>query len=190
MSQPNVFRRLLLSLVIFFRFIFDAAFAGRVLEDWQPKALPPTPEPKSVETLPAPPPPEPPKPAKLDHSPAMHVLAILQREGRLVDFLQEDIASFPDADVGAASRVVHEGCRKVLAEYFSIEPLRAEGEGARVTVPAGFDPATVRLTGNVAGQPPFAGTLRHHGWRVTEVRLPAPPAGQDANILAPAEVEL
>ena len=31
---------------------------------------------------------------------------MLQREGRLIDFLQEDLAAFPDADVGAAARAV------------------------------------------------------------------------------------
>ena len=29
-----------------------------------------------------------------------------------------------------------------------------------------------------------------HGWKVRDVRLPPPPAGQDARLLAPAEVEL
>jgi hypothetical protein len=86
--------------------------------------------------------------------------------------------------------VVHEGCAKVLREHFSIVPVRDEVEGARVTLPAGFDAASVRLTGNVVGQPPFAGNLTHRGWRVTDVRLPKTAEQHDARVVAPAEVEL
>jgi hypothetical protein len=42
----------------------------------------------------------------------------------------------------------------------------------------------------VTGQPPFKGTLQHHGWRVKDVRLAPPPEGQDEFIIQPAEVEL
>jgi hypothetical protein len=118
----------------------------------------------------------------------VRLLALLQRDGRLVDFLQEDISSYGDADVGAAARVVHDGCAKSLNEYLTLEPLRTEAEGARITLPAGFDPSAVRLTGNVAGQPPFTGALRHHGWKVASVQLPTGDA--DVTVVAPAEVEL
>jgi hypothetical protein len=198
MDRPNVFKRLWLSLLIFFRFIVSADFAARVLANWQsapaPESLPaPTEPPPARFAEPEPRPaakPAAPTPPPFDPSPALHLLAILQREGRLVDFLQEDIASYPDADVGAAVRVVHEGCRKVLADYVVLEPLRSEGEGARVVLEKGFDAGAVRLTGNVSGEPPFSGALRHHGWRAADVRLPPPPAGQDPKIVAPAEVEL
>ena len=160
---------------MFFRFLFDGTFGRRVLDAWKgPAVLPPGSPPASRE----------------DSAPALHLLAILQREGRLVDFLQEDIAGFSDAEVGAAARVVHEGCRHTLSEYISFEPVRTEGEGATITVEAGFDPAAFRLTGQVTGKPPFTGALRHHGWRATSVRLPAPMANVDARIVAPAEVEL
>ena len=86
--------------------------------------------------------------------------------------------------------MVHEGCAKVLREHFSIVPVRDEAEGSRVTLPAGFDAAAVRLTGNVVGQPPFTGSLSHRGWRVAEVRLPKLAERHDARVLAPAEVEL
>lgn len=121
---------------------------------------------------------------------AIQLLAILQREGRLVDFLEEDIAGYPDAQIGAAVRDIHRGCRKVLAEYFAIEPVMAGAENAVVQVPSGFDAAAIRLTGNVTGQPPYRGALRHHGWRTTRVRLPNLPALDKPAVLAPAEVEL
>jgi hypothetical protein len=121
---------------------------------------------------------------------AVQLLAVLQREGRLVDFIEEDLTGFPDSAVGAAARTVHAGCKKAIEELFRLEPVYREAEGAQVTVGAGFDPAAVRLTGNVVGAPPFKGSLRHHGWRAKDVKLPPAPDGKDPAILAPAEVEL
>lgn len=121
---------------------------------------------------------------------ALQLLGLLQREARFVDFVQEDVAGYADAEIGAAARVVHEGCRKVLREHFSIAPVRAEAEGSRVTLAAGFDAAAVRLTGNVVGQAPFTGTLGHRGWRVDDVRLPQLTDHKAAAIVAQAEVEL
>ena len=123
-------------------------------------------------------------------APALHLLSLLQREGRLIDFLQEDIAGFDDTEVGAAARVVHAGCRRVLAEGLTLEPALREADGASVTVPVGFDAQRIRLTGNVAGQPPFRGVLRHHGWVATAVQFPTLSAALDPRVLAPAEVEL
>ena len=94
------------------------------------------------------------------------------------------------AAIGAAARVVHEGCAKVLKEHFTIQPVRGEAEGSRIELPEGFDAAAVRLTGNVVGKAPFKGTLSHRGWRSAEVRLPKLAEAHDASILAPAEVEL
>ena len=122
--------------------------------------------------------------------PAVALLALLQREGRLVDFLREDIAAYPDAQVGAAVRAIHTSCRKVLDEHLALEPVRSEDEGARVLVERDFDASAIRLTGNVSGKPPFRGILRHRGWRTRRVELPADPLGQDPSIVAPAEVEI
>lgn len=121
---------------------------------------------------------------------ALHMLAILQREGRLIDFLQEDVTSVSDADIGGAARVVHEGCRKALAQYITLKPLRDEEEGSSITVPQGFDPAEIRLTGNVSGEPPYSGTLAHPGWRAVDTKLPDITGDHDASLVAPAEVEL
>jgi hypothetical protein len=100
------------------------------------------------------------------------------------------MCAFSDAEIGAAARVVHAGCRKALQQGLVLEPVMPEAEGATLSVPAGFDAQRIRLTGNIAGQPPFRGTLKHHGWQVAAMRLPAPPATLDLRILAPAEVEL
>ena len=124
------------------------------------------------------------------HEAALQLLGLLQRDARFIDFIEEDVKAYSDADIGAAARVVHEGCRKVLREHFSIQPLRSETEGSRVTLPEGFDAAAVRVTGNVVGKAPFTGTLSHRGWRATDTRLPKLAAGHDAAILAQAEVEL
>lgn len=121
---------------------------------------------------------------------ALQLLALLQRDGRLVDFLQQDIVSFSDADVGAAARVVHEGCKKALSGHVTVEALRSEEEGTKIVLEAGFDAKVVKLTGNVHGEAPFKGTLRHKGWRATTITLPELVAGHDARVLAPAEIEL
>ena len=121
---------------------------------------------------------------------ALQVLGLMQREARFVDFVQEDVANYTDAEIGAAARVVHEGCRKVLKEHFQLATVRTEAEGSRITVAPGFDTTAIRLTGNVVGQAPFTGTLSHRGWQVTDVKLPQLTDIQAAFVLAQAEVEL
>jgi len=186
MHEPGFFERLALAFGTFFKLLFDASYAAKVKRADTPQLVDPT-QPPRLQQKPAS---EPPVVKTHDHASALHLLAVLQRDGRFVDFLQEDIATYGDADVGAAVRVVHEGCRKVLNQYFALEPLRTESEGASVSVDKGFDPAAIRLTGNVTGEPPFKGALRHHGWRAGHVTLPPPPAGHDPKIVSPAEVEL
>jgi uncharacterized protein DUF2760 len=128
-------------------------------------------------------------PEKL-HASGLMLVAALQREGRLVDFLQQDIAAFSDEDVGSAARVVHGGCRKVLKQFFQFEPAMNGNEGMPMTVPGGFDAQRIRLTGNVGGNPPFNGVLKHHGWVAVDVKMPAISEALDPRIVAPAEVEL
>jgi hypothetical protein len=128
---------------------------------------------------------------KAPAGPDLRVLALLQRDGRLVDFLQEDIDAYADAQIGAAVRDIHRGCRKSLHDYLTIEPIISAEEEAPVTVPSDFDPAAIRLIGNVNGAPPFRGVLKHHGWRVKAVHLPVlPVARDDSSVLSPAEVEI
>ncbi len=192
-EQPlPFFSRLSLAIGTFFALLGDGRLAAQIQAVRQ-GTFAPTPAP-----APAPPPAPTPPPAPVA-SPvrataqvdaALQLLGLLQREARFVDFLQEDIAAYSDADVGGAARLLHTGARKVLKDTFDLEPVRAEAEGSRLTLPAGFDAAAVRVTGNVVGQPPFSGALQHKGWRATAVRLPALTAGHDTRVIAPAEVEL
>jgi hypothetical protein len=114
---------------------------------------------------------------------AVQMLALLQRDGRLIDFLA-------DTQLGSAVRTIHETCRQVLDRYVKLEPILNSEEDQPVTVEVGFDPAAIKLIGNVAGEPPVRGVLRHRGWRVKEVNLPPLPQAAGRMVIAPAEVEL
>ena len=121
---------------------------------------------------------------------AVQMLALLQRDGRLVDFLKEDVSSYPDGQLGAAVRSIHSSCRQVLDRYIKLEPVLSSEEDHPVTVPVDFDPAAIKLIGSVTGQPPIRGLLRHRGWRVSHVTLPSLPQGSGRAIVAPAEIEV
>ena len=121
---------------------------------------------------------------------ALQLLGLLQKEARFIDFIKEDISAYADADIGIAARVVHEGCNKVINEYFSLETLTKEQEGSKITLEKGFNAAEVRLTGNIVGEAPFTGTLVHKGWKVSDIRLPKLTQEHNAKIVAAAEVEL
>ena len=199
---PSFGARIVFAYVCFFRVLFDAAFAGRL---WAVRdAMPELPAPKKIEAD------EPPAMKKKDtvveakkvaarsdtekqtlrEQGALAALALFQREGRLVDFLKQDITSFGDDEIGAAVRVVHAGCKKTLEEHAEVEPIRSEAEGAQVTLDDGFDRAAHKLTGKVEGSAPYSGTLRHKGWRARRFELSTPTEGHDPSVLAPAEVEL
>jgi hypothetical protein len=165
------FARLWLAWVSAIRVLLDAGFARRVSEA----------------RLAAP---ELPPPSAPDDSAALSLLSLLQREGRLVDFLQQDIAAFSDTEIGAVARVVHDGCRRALTAHVTIVPIRSEAEGSRVTLETGFDAERSKLIGNVRGSGPYQGTLRHRGWRAERYQLPRSVGGHDSSVLCPAEVEL
>jgi hypothetical protein len=209
---PGIFTRFFLAWAAYFRTLFDARFAAGVMrlrqgEPALPGAAASEAPAKSSEASS--------KPSEVSSKPseasrkdtaaekkkevilreagpeaALQLLALLQREGRFVDFLEEDVSGFADAQIGAAARVVHDGCRKAIREHFPLEPVRAEEEGSKVRIEKGFDAHAVRLTGNVTGEAPFTGTLAHRGWRVKEVKLPRMTEGHDATVVAPAEVEV
>jgi hypothetical protein len=158
--------RIKLAVRVSFRTLRDPAFAGKV------KALL-----------------EPPPPPKPSGAP-LRLLALLQREGRLVDFLLEDLANAPPESIVAGVKEIHPKCQKVLKEHLVLEPVLPGAENQTVEVKPGFDPSAVSLTGNVTGEPPFRGTLEHPGWRVKEIKLTTPPEGQDEFVLQPAVVVL
>lgn len=161
--MPGTWDRFVLSLKSFWRILTDPEFASRV-------------EPLF---------------SRAPTGPDLRVLAVLQRDGRLIDFLEENLDGYTDAQIGAAVRDIHRGCRKCLHDYLTIEPIIDAPEEQRVTVPGDFDPAAIRLVGNVNGKPPFQGVLKHHGWRVRSVQLPTLPATRDdTSVLSPAEVEI
>lgn len=131
-----------------------------------------------------------PGPAQDPAAYSLRLLATLQEEARLLDFVYEDIEAYSDEQVGAAVRGIHASLRKAISERLVLEPVLAGEEGEAVEVPASLGAAAVRVTGRPGGGPPFRGALRHPGWRVTEAHLPEPTPGTDATILAPAEVEV
>ncbi len=161
-----------------------------------PAAPPPIADPAVVadnmllEPEPAPTP-EPVMPQAADETPAIQVLAILQRKGRLIDFLQEDLTAYEDAQIGAAVRTIHQGCNEALAETVQLEPIFQEAEGSNITIEAGFDSHAIRLVGSVSDEPPFRGVLRHKGWRAASINLPERTGERDDEmIIAAAEVEV
>ena len=164
------FGRIWLAVRVAWRALRDPAFGAKVKPLLEPEVKPAGP----------------PKPSGAP----LRLLALMQREGRLLDFLLEDVQEYKDADIGAGVRDIHRRCRQVVSEHLVLEPVIARDEETTVEVPAGFDPSAIRLTGNVTGSPPFRGVLKHRGWRVKELKLAPPPAGQDEFVLMPAEVEL
>src|SRR5688500_12009430 len=177
---------LILAFRVFFRTLANRDFRAQVdqlMRGGLPQAEPkPTKAPEPPTIL------EPKRPARSD---AVTLLAALQREARLVDFLREPISSYSDAPIGAAVRDIHRDSAALLDRMFGIEPLLTDEEGVPVEVPQGFDAARYSLTGAVSGEPPYRGVLAHHGWRATRCQVPQwSGSGEAANIIAPAVVEL
>jgi Domain of unknown function (DUF2760) len=163
------------------------AFAGRAKAN---STLVPSPV---VANVPSPTPatvPPPPSTANQAEGEMAAFLALLQEKGRLVDFLMEDVTTYDDAQVGAAARVIHQGCKEVLAEHFRITPVSVAKEGSPVTVPAGYAADEYRLIGKISGNPPFSGKLIHKGWKTDYVKLPRIAKTSRLPTIAPAEVEL
>ena len=182
----QLLRRIVLAFRVFFRTLFNAAIAGQVARIFDIGAPAAEPAPAL-----APPPKKPPAPKPPLRREAITLLAALQREARLVDFVQEPLAGYSDAQIGAAVRDIHRDCGTLFERIFALRPVVKEQEGADVEIPAGFDPNRWRLTGHVAGEPPFRGRLVHPGWEATICELPTwSGSAAAARVVAPAEVEL
>jgi len=178
-------------ILIAFRVLFAALFNGTIAEQLQhvldDQSLPKIdgsgeklrrPQPRADVTPPS-------------RSEAVTLLAALQREARLVDLVKQPLGSFSDEEVGAAARNVLGDCGTVLDRFFVLQPVSGVEEGAPCEVPAGYDPAAYKLSGQVEGSGPFRGKLVHHGWKATSVKLPAWTGSKDgAMVIAPAEVEI
>ena len=120
----------------------------------------------------------------------LHFFSVLQKEGRLLDFFAEDLELYDDEQIGAAVRSIHDDCKKTMNKYIAPLPVIDKEEGEMVEVEPGFDPNAVKLTGNVAGDPPFKGVLRHRGWKAGKKDIPQLSDTLDAAIIAPAEIEM
>ncbi len=180
-------RRIAIAFRVFFATLFRAEVAREVERvlcggSQQGQALidrPPEPKPK----------PKPKKPPA--RSDAVTLLATLQREARFIDFIKEPLGTYSDAQVGAAARDVHRDCGGVLERLFGLQPIVSDEEGGQIEVPAGFDAGRYQLSGKVAGEPPFRGRLRHHGWEAARQELPSWSGSESAaRTVAPVEVEL
>ena len=148
--------------------------------------------PPAAATAPMPPCAPPPPPPRAEAE-IVAFLALLQEQGRLVDFVKEDVATASDQQLGAAARVVHAGCRKVLEEYFDIATVQTGNEGDKVVLASGYDAAAHRLLGAVPENPPYSGKLLHPGWVARSVKLPRVTGTTEQRpwpVLAPAEVEI
>ncbi|XOV78824.1 MAG: DUF2760 domain-containing protein [Aestuariibacter sp.] len=174
-NTPSFFSRL----AIAFKLIFSGQYAQSIL---QPSAA------ETLEDAPAEVTEKAPQPVNYDS--ALQLIAILQKDGRLIDFIQEDVNQFSDEQVAAAARVVHQGVKKALNDHVQFSPATKEPEGSAITLNKDFDRNQYRLTGNINGEGPFHGTLIHKGWCVDKVVLPEIVSDTDLTFIAPAEVEV
>jgi hypothetical protein len=193
-------KRLSLAFRCFFSLLFKGRISAALLAELEARVAPattdtgvlprvgPRPAAPVPTTQPRPAPPQP--PPATGNERVVQMLALLQRDGRLIDFFTEDIAQYDDAQVGAAVRDMHESCRNTLNRYLTLKPVVPGEEGKPFTVEAGFDPGAIKLIGNVTGRLPASGVLRHHGWQAADVRLPDVPVGASRSVIAPAEVEI
>jgi hypothetical protein len=162
----------------FFLVLFHGSLPDDILDRFRPVVEPRAPITTDV-----------PQPREDPGDRAVQFLAILQRDARLVDFLEEDISPYDDAQIGAAVRDVHAKGRAALHRYLTLEPVVAQAEGERLRVDAAGDPNRVKLLGTISTGAEV-GTVRHRGWRVTELALPPLPANAPRDIVAPAEIEV
>ena len=122
--KHSLFARIPLAISAFWRTVFEDEFAQGIVR-LQQGAGPVRPEPAE-------------KPAALlqetGPAAALQLLGLLQQDGRFIDFIEEDVAGFSDAEIGAAARVVHEGCRKAMREHFTLKPVRSEQDSWHKTI--------------------------------------------------------
>lgn len=137
--------------------------------------------------------PKPVKPEPTQTGEALILLSLLQEKGRFLDYVTEDITAFNDAQVAAASRVVHQGCSAVIKECLALSPTHEGKEGDRITLDKSFDPNRYRLLGKVPQEPPYQGVVVHRGWQTTKLALPRftrPVDPTGPNVITPMDVEV
>jgi hypothetical protein len=180
--------RLLLAIRVFFRVLFNGDVANRVAAALIAGPSTAATTPAATGAAAAAPRPKTAPPAR---SEALTLLATLQREARFVDFVQEPLGGYSDAQIGAAARDVHRLCAEVIDRVFGLRPVVDAAEGSDVDVPGGAAATRFHLVGNVGAPAPRRGKLCHKGWEATHCQLPQWTGDDDARlIVAPAEVEL
>ena len=177
-----------LAFKIFFRTLSNAetaASVAQILAGQQP-SLPPQGQVTAVKT-----PAKAPAPAKPARNEALSLLATLQREARLIDFLQETLESYSDDQIGAAVRDIHRDSAAVLNRLYALRPASEQSEGSSTTLEPGFSATRYKLVGKVEGEGPFTGVITHQGWEATRCETPSWQGTEaDKNVLAPVEVEV
>ena len=127
-ALPSFFQRIPLAFGAFFSVLGQPAFAARVIALRLPEAA-----------APAPAAPPPLKEATPDA--ALQLLALLQREARLIDFVGKKTwrATTDARDRRRGARGARRLPPRCCASTSAIVPVRTEAEGSRLTLPAGFD---------------------------------------------------
>jgi hypothetical protein len=172
--------RLGIAIRAFFAALFDKSSAERI-----GLALEGQPATPSEPTLP--PPAQSVAAKKRDRNQAVTLLSALQREARLVDLIQEDLANFSDAQVGAAARPCLQQCAATLQRLLALEPVVDAAEGGTIDVGPDASPARYQWIGEGTSS---TGKLVHHGWMAAKVELPEWTGDDDdATIVAPAQVQ-
>ena len=161
---------------VFFSLIFHGRIADDILDAFRPAPAQPAAPPPASQPADSP-------------DRAIQMLALLQRDGRFVDFIMEDLTPYQDAQIGAAVRDVHSGCRASLSRYLTLMPVYEEPEGSTVTIERDADASRIKVVGNVAAPPPYRGVVRHRGWEAGRVELP-PLTASGRTVVAPAEIEV
>ncbi len=182
--------RLAFAFRAFFAILFQNSLAQDIAEafGYAPKGKAAAPASKAAPAPAAP-------PAVRVSDGAVQMLSILQRDSRIVDFLMEDISGYTDDQVGAAVRSMQESARDSLKRYVTLAPVIDGVEGTFASLSAAGalakNASAIKLLGNVPADGKAAGgTLRHRGWRVEKIDLPALSGKQDTAIVAPAEIEI
>lgn len=125
-----------------------------------------------------------------ESSDALSLLAALQSKGRFLDFIDGEISQYSDQQVGAAARLVHQGCSSALEEYLDLSPVHSEQEGSTISIDEDPGQNKYRFIGNLGENNPSQGRLVHKGWQLQKIALPKRNKDQQSMIIYPAEVEI
>ena len=128
-----------------------------------------------------------------DEQAVVQFIRNLQKRGRFLDFIMADIHKLPDPQVGSAARVVHQGVRDLMNDYFAVKPIAVADEGSLVEVPKDELGQSYQLLQSRSDELPTQGRLVHKGWQATHFKLPQSQKleeTKDKLVLAPAEIDV